>query len=89
MDTRVYIFSKNLFVIFFIITSLLGCARNAKQFKIVEVILIQDRDGREHMFNRGLIEGKAMWCVTHEVYESVEVKRLQNQSNLIKAHAND
>ena len=46
MDTRVYIFSKNLFVIFIIITSLLGCAGNAKQFKIVEVILIQDRDAK-------------------------------------------
>jgi len=51
--------------------------------------LIQDRDGREHMFDRELVEGKAMWCHSHDQYELVEVKRLHNQSNLIKSHAND
>tara|TARA_Y100000766_G_C18368729_1_gene347769 strand:+ start:289 stop:450 length:162 start_codon:yes stop_codon:yes gene_type:complete len=53
------------------------------------VTLIEDRDGREHMFDRTLIEGKALWCHSHKQYELVEVKRLQNQANLIKAHAND
>ena len=51
--------------------------------------LIEDRDGREHIFDRQLVEGKAIWCETHKQYELIEVKRLQNQTNLIKAHAND
>ena len=73
----------------FLFLTTLNCAGGAKQFKLVEVIIIEDRDGREHMFDRQLKEGKAMWCLSHEQYESVEVKRLQNQSNLIKVHAND
>jgi len=69
--------------------STLNCAGRAKQFKLVDVIIIEDRDGREHTFDRQVKEGKAIWCLSHKQYESVEVKRLQNQSNLIKAHAND
>ena len=66
-----------------------SCATKPKTYKIVEVTLIEDRDGREHMFDRTLVEGKALWCHSHKQYELVEVKRLQNQANLIKAHAND
>ena len=66
-----------------------SCATKPKTYKIVEVTLIEDRDGREHMFDRTLVEGKAVWCHSHEQYELVEVKRLQNQANLIKARAND
>ena len=66
-----------------------SCASKPKKYKIVEVTLIEDRDGREHMFDRTLVEGKALWCHSHEQYELVEVKRLHNQANLIKAHAND
>ena len=66
-----------------------SCATKPKTYKIVEVTLIEDRDGREHMFDRTLVEGKAMWCHSHKQYELVEVKRLQNQANLIKARAND
>lgn len=68
---------------------LYSCATRKKSFKIVDVIMVEDRDGREHIYNRELVEGKAMWCVSHEQYERIEVKRLHNQSNLIKAHAND
>ena len=67
----------------------ISCATNTKTYKIVDVTLIEDRDGREHMFDRTLVEGKAVWCHSHEQYELVEVKRLQNQANLIKARAND
>ena len=66
-----------------------SCVTKPKTYKIVEVTLIEDRDGREHMFDRTLVEGKALWCHSHKQYELVEVKRLQNQANLIKAHAND
>jgi hypothetical protein len=66
-----------------------SCASKSKTYKIVEVTLIEDRDGREHMFDRGLVEGKAIWCHSHGQYELVEVKRLHNQANLIKARAND
>ena len=66
-----------------------SCASKPKTYKIVEVTLIEDRDGREHMFDRTIVEGKALWCHSHKQYELVEVKRLQNQANLIKAHAND
>jgi hypothetical protein len=41
------------------------------------------------MFDRTLVEGKALWGHSHKQYELVEVKRLQNQANLIKARAND
>lgn len=74
--------------IFYILLSI-SCASRPKTYKIVEVTLIQDRDGRDHMFDRELVEGKAMWCHSHEQYELVEVKRLRNQANLIKSHAND
>ena len=66
-----------------------NCANRQKSFKIVNVVMILDRDGREHIYDRELVEGKAIWCISHEQYEKVEVKRLHNQSNLIKAHAND
>ena len=66
-----------------------SCANKSKTYKIVEVTLIEDRDGREHMFDSGLVEGKAIWCHSHGQYELVEVKRLHNQANLIKARAND
>ena len=66
-----------------------SCATKPKTYKIVEVTLIEDRDGREHMFDRTLVEGKALWCHSHKQYELVEVKRLHNQANLIKARAND
>ncbi|MEL1226734.1 MAG: hypothetical protein VW963_08315 [Candidatus Neomarinimicrobiota bacterium] len=66
-----------------------SCATKSKTYKIVEVTLIEDRDVREHMFDRTLVEGKALWCHSHEQYELVEVKRIQNQANLIKARAND
>ena len=71
------------FIIFF------SCATKTKTYKIVDVTLIEDRDGREHMFDRTLVESKAVWCHSHEQYELVDVKRLQNQANLIKARAND
>ena len=70
-------------------TIFFSCANRPKTYKIVEVTLIEDRDGREHMFDRTLVEGKALWCHSHEQYELVEVKRLHNQANLIKARAND
>ena len=66
-----------------------SCATKPKTYKIVEVTLIEDRDGREHMFDRTLVEGKAVWCHSHKQNELVEVKRIQNQANLIKARAND
>ena len=66
-----------------------SCAAKPTTYKLVEVTLIEDRDGREHMFDRTLVEGKALWCHSHQQYELVEVKRLRNQANLIKAHAND
>ena len=66
-----------------------SCATKPNTYKIVEVTLIEDRDGREHMFDRTLVEGKTVWCHSHKQYELVEVKRLQNQANLIKARAND
>ena len=66
-----------------------SCASKPKTYKIVEVTLIEDRDGREHMFDRTLVEGKALWCHAHKQYELVEVKRLHNQANLIKSRAND
>ena len=66
-----------------------SCASKPKTYKIVEVTLIEDRDGREHMFDSTLVEGTAVWCHSHKQYELVEVKRLHNQSNLIKARAND
>jgi len=77
-----------LYLLLFLFYSI-SCATRPKTYKIVEVTLIQDRDGREHMFDRELVEGKAMWCHSHDQYELVEVKRLHNQSNLIKSHAND
>ena len=55
------------FVIFF------SCANKPKTYKIVEVTLIEDRDGREHMFDRTLVEGKAVWFHSHEQYELVDV----------------
>ena len=66
-----------------------SCAIKPNTYKIAEVTLIEDRDGREHMFDRTLVDGKAVWCHSHKQYELVEVKRLQNQANLIKARAND
>ncbi len=76
--------------LFFIFSlSSFSCTSRPKTYKIVEVTLIEDRDGREHMFDRGLVEGKAIWCHSHGQYELVEVKRLHNQANLIKARAND
>ena len=66
-----------------------SCANKPKTYKFVEVTLIEDRDGREHMFDRTIVEGKAVWCHAHKQYELVEVKRLHNQANLIKARAND
>ena len=66
-----------------------SCASRLKTYSIENVILIEDRDGRNHIYNRELIEGKAIWCVSHEQYEKIEVKRLHNQANLIKEHAND
>ena len=78
------------FQIFMVVSIIFfSCASKPKTYKIVEVTLIEDRDGREHMFDRTLVEGKALWCHSHEQYELVEVKRLQNQANLIKARAND
>jgi len=41
------------------------------------------------MYNRKLVEAKAIWCPSDNQYEKVEVKRLHNQSSLIKEHAND
>ena len=79
-----------LFQIFIVFSTIsFSCANRPKTYKIVEVTLIEDRDGREHMFDRTLVEGKALWCHSHKQYELVEVKRLHNQANLIKAHAND
>jgi hypothetical protein len=66
-----------------------SCASKLKTYSIVNVILIEDRDGRNHIYERELKEGKALWCVSHEQYEKIEVKRLHNQANLIKEHAND
>ena len=82
-------FYKILQIFFLSCIIFLSCATKPKTYKIVEVTLIEDRDGREHMFDRTLAEGKAVWCHSHEQYELVEVKRLQNQANLIKARAND
>ena len=78
--------------IFYTILPLLlmfNCAEKSKTYKIVSLTLIEDRDGREHIYDRELVEGKAIWCETHQQYELIEVKRLHNQTNLIKAHAND
>ena len=58
------------FIIFF------SCATKPKTYTIVEVTLIEDRDGREHMYDRTLFEGKAVWFHSHEQYELVDVKRL-------------
>ena len=66
-----------------------SCASKLKTYSLVNVILIEDRDGRSHIYDRELKEGKAIWCVSHEQYEKIEVKRLHNQANLIKEHAND
>ena len=66
-----------------------SCTSKLKTYSLVNVILIEDRDGRSHIYNRELKEGKAIWCVSHEQYEKIEVKRLHNQANLIKEHAND
>ena len=82
-------FYKQLQIFMFSCIISFSCATKPKTYKIVEVTLIEDRDGREHMFDRTLVEGKAVWCHSHEQYELVEVKRLQNQANLIKARAND
>ena len=79
-----------LFQIFMVVSIIFfSCANRPKTYKIVEVTLIEDRDGREHMFDRTLVEGKALWCHSHKQYELLEVKRLHNQANLIKARAND
>ena len=78
--------------IFYIILCLFlvfNCAEKSKTYKIINLTLIEDRDGREHIYDRELVEGKAIWCETHQQYELIEVKRLHNQANLIKAHAND
>ena len=66
-----------------------SCVSKLKTYSLVNVILIEDRDGRSHIYDRELKEGKAIWCVSHEQYEKIEVKRLHNQANLIKEHAND
>ena len=66
-----------------------SCASKLKTYSLVNVTLIEDRDGRSHIYDRELKEGKAIWCVSHEQYEKIEVKRLHNQANLIKEHAND
>ena len=66
-----------------------NCASKLKTYSLVNVTLIEDRDGRSHIYDRELKEGKAIWCVSHEQYEKIEVKRLHNQANLIKEHAND
>ena len=79
-----------LFQIFVVFSTIFfSCTNRPKMYKITEVTLIEDRDGREHMFDRTLVEGKAVWCHSHKQYELVEVKRLHNQANLIKARAND
>ena len=66
-----------------------SCTSKLKTYSLVNVILIEDRDGRSHIYDGELKEGKAIWCVSHEQYEKIEVKRLHNQANLIKEHAND
>ena len=66
-----------------------SCAAKPTTYKIVEVTLIEDRDGREHMFDRTLVEGKALWCHSHQQYEFVDVKRFSNQAKLIKAYADN
>ncbi len=66
-----------------------SCTSKLKTYSLVNVILIEDRDGRSHIYERELKEGKAIWCASHEQYEKIEVKRLHNQANLIKEHAND
>lgn len=76
----------------FFITGLIfivECASKAKTFSIVSAILIEDRDGRGQRYDRKLVEAKAVWCASDNKYEKVEVKRLHNQSSLIKEHAND
>lgn len=50
-----------------------SCETKPKTYKTVEVTLIEDRDGREHMFDRTLVEGKAVWFHSHEQYELVDV----------------
>ena len=45
--------------------------------------------GREHLFDRDLVEGKAIGASHIKQYELIEVKRLHNQTSLIKAHVND
>ena len=53
-----------------------SCATKPKTYTIVEVTLIENRDGREHMYDRTLFEGKAVWYRSHEQYELVDGKRL-------------
>tara|TARA_B110000014_G_scaffold216271_1_gene170320 strand:+ start:239 stop:481 length:243 start_codon:yes stop_codon:yes gene_type:complete len=77
-------------IIFILSLSLIVCcASKSKTFSIVNVVLIEDRDGRDHIYDREVVEGKAIWCIAHKQYEKIEVKRLHNQSSLIKEHAND
>ena len=41
------------------------------------------------MFDRTLVEGKALWFHSHQQYEFVDVKRFRNQAKLIKAYADN
>jgi len=77
------------FILGLLLLFIMSCAKKTTTYRIVDVTMIEDRDGREHLFDRDLVEGKAIWCESHKQYELIEVKRLHNQANLIKAHAND
>ena len=80
---------RSKFFLALVLFSIISCAKKTTTYRIVDVTMIEDRDGREHLFDRDLVEGKAIWCESHKQYELIEVKRLHNQASLIKAHAND
>ena len=80
---------KPKFLLALVLIFIISCAKKTSTYRIVDVTMIEDRDGRVHLFDRDLVEGKAIWCESHNQYELIEVKRLHNQANLIKAHAND